>query len=117
MLAVAALIVQATFGTGGLGGLFGGGGQAPADVATTPSEGDAIRTATEVGQAPATDPLQVADSGMSAVQATATAASNAPGGGGAGLPPGLFFFAGGALVILLVFSLWYVRGFPRRSWE
>ena len=119
VLAAGALVVQSTFGTGGLGGLFGGdGGTAPADAAATPDGGAAVRTASEVGQAPATDPAQVVEPGLSAVEATATAASSAPGpAGAAGLPPGLFFFAGGALVLLLVFSLWYVRGTPGRRWE
>lgn len=119
VLAAGALVVQSAFGTVGFGGLFGGGGSpGGADVARTPSGGDAAGTMTEVGQAPATEPLQVAEPGLSAVEATATAASNAPdAGAGLGLPPGLFFFAGGALMLLLVFSLWYVRGFPGRRWE
>ncbi|MEF8756757.1 MAG: helix-turn-helix domain-containing protein [Halobacteriales archaeon] len=109
VLAAGALVVQSMFGTLGLGGLFGGGG--------SPGGGDAAGTATEVGQAPASETLQVAEPGLSAVEATATAASNAPdASAGLGLPPGLFFFAGGALMLLLVFSLWYVRGFPGRRW-
>jgi DNA-binding transcriptional ArsR family regulator len=119
VLAAGALLVQSAFGTGGLGGLFGGSGgdSAPAGGAA-PDGGEVVRTASEVGQAPVTESVQVAEPGLSAVEATATAASNAPGpAGSAGLPPGLFFFAGGALVILLVFSLWYVRGFPARGWE
>ncbi|MFW5896417.1 MAG: ArsR/SmtB family transcription factor [archaeon] len=118
VLAAGALVVQSAFGTGGLGGLFdSGGGSAPAGGAA-PDGGDAVRTTSEVGQAPANEPAQAVEPGLSAVEATATAASNAPdAAGSAGLPPGLFFFAGGALVILLVFSLWYVRGFPARRWE
>lgn len=116
VLTAGALLVQSAFGTGGLGGLFGSGG-APAGGAA-PDGGEVVRTASEVGQAPVTEPAQAVEPGLSAVEATATAASSAPGpAGSAGLPPGLFFFAGGALVILLVFSLWYVRGFPARGWE
>jgi DNA-binding transcriptional ArsR family regulator len=119
ILALGTLFVQNAFG-GGIGSLFrnGGGSGAPAGTPAPDGGGGAAGTATEVGQAPATEPVQIVDPGVSAVEATATAASNAPdAAGSAGLPPGLFFFAGGALVLLLVFSVWYVRGIPTRGWE
>lgn len=117
VVAAGALAVQSAFGSGGLGGLFNGGdGTAPGAGAVTDG-GEVVTTAAEVGRAPVTEPVRAAEPDVSAIEATATAASNAPSTvGSAGLSPGLFFFAGGALVLLLVFSLWYVRGGPQRTW-
>jgi len=114
VLALFAVIVQTTFGRGSL---FGGDGSEPAGGAATPDGGGVPGTMTEIGQAPAQSPIQPADPGVSAIEATTQAAANGPDAVAGGLPPGLFFFAGGALVLLLVFSMWYVRGVPGRPWE